>query len=143
MITVKVKIDDKNILKELQKQSAFVDVGWFSGTEYPDGTPVASVAAQNEFGHDNVPPRPFFRHVLKTRAGKWKKVLRDNLAKEPDVRTTLSALADVMVEDIKDTIKIWTYPPNAASTIKKKGFNDPLVDTKRMMESVDWRGDWK
>ena len=41
-----------------------IDVGFFSTAKYPDGTPVAAVAAWNEFGTErngqqHVPERPF------------------------------------------------------------------------------------
>lgn len=142
MIRFKIKIDDKDIYKKLKRQRGKIEVGFFEGEKYPDGTQVAAVAAHNEFGGGKTPPRPFMRTCIERRRNKWRKVVRDNLAKELDVHITLAELADVMVEDIKDYISIWTNPPNAPSTIAKKGFNDPLVDTGRMMNSVDWRGDW-
>ena len=143
MISFKIKIDDKDIYKELKKQHAKIEVGFFEGEKYPNGKSVAEVAAFNEFGGGHTPPRPFMRTCCERRRNKWRKVVKDNLAKNPDVRTTMAELAQVMVEDLKDYIKIWTYPPNAPSTVAKKGFNDPLVDTGRMMNSVDWRGDWQ
>ena len=143
MISFKIKIDDKDIYKELKKQHAKIEVGFLEGEKYPDGKSVAEVAAFNEFGGGHTPPRPFMRTCCERRRNKWRKVIKDNLAKNPDVRTTMAELAQVMVEDLKDYIKIWTYPPNAPSTIARKGFNDPLVDTGRMMNSVDWRGDWQ
>lgn len=143
MISFKIKIDDKQIYKELKKQHGKIEVGFFEGEKYPDGTPVAAVAARNEFGGGKVPPRPFMRTCIEKRKRLWRKIVQDNLAKNPDIRTTLAELADQMVLDLQDFIRIWTNPPNAPSTIAKKGFNDPLVDTGRMMNSVDWRGDWQ
>ena len=48
-----------------------VDVGFFSTATYPDGTPVAAVAAWNEFGtqrggRPHIPERPFFRRAIKS-----------------------------------------------------------------------------
>lgn len=143
MISFKIKIDDKDIYKELKKQHAKIEVGFFEGEKYPDGKSVAEVAAFNEFGGGKVPPRPFMRTCVERRKNIWKKLVRDELAKNEDARVTLALLGNRMVEDLKDYIKIWTYPPNAPSTIAKKGFNDPLVETGRMMNSVDWRGDWQ
>lgn len=143
MISFKIKIDDKDIYKELKKQNAKIEVGFFEGEKYPNGKSVAEVAAFNEFGGGKVPPRPFMRTCVERRKNIWKKLVRDELAKNEDARVTLALLGNRMVEDLKDYIKIWTYPPNAPSTIAKKGFNDPLVETGRMMNSVDWRGDWQ
>ena len=41
-----------------------VAVGFFSDAKYQDGTPVAAVAAWNEFGTKNIPERPFFRQAI-------------------------------------------------------------------------------
>ena len=41
-----------------------VAVGFFADAKYQDGTPVAAVAAWNEFGTKNIPERPFFRNAL-------------------------------------------------------------------------------
>ena len=43
-----------------------VRVGFFSTARYDDGTPVATVAAINEFGsrEANIPERPFFRQAI-------------------------------------------------------------------------------
>lgn len=142
MIRFNIKIDDKEIYKKLKHQYASAEVGFFEGEKYPDGTPVAAVAAHNEFGGGKTPPRPFMSTCMRNRRNVWRKVVQNNLAKEVDARKTLAALCEQMVLDISDYIRIWTSPPNAPATIKKKGFNDPLVDTGRMMRSVDWRGDW-
>lgn len=143
MIRFSIKIDDRDIYKQLKKQNGKIEVGFFEGEKYPDGKSVAEVAAFNEFGGGHTPPRPFMRTLVQNHRKIWRKILQDELPKEDDAHTALATLAEYMVDDLKDYIKIWTYPPNAPSTIAKKGFNDPLVDTGRMMDSVDWRGDWQ
>lgn len=143
MISFKIRIDDKDIYKQLKKQNGKIEVGFFEGEKYPDGKSVAEVAAFNEFGGGHTPPRPFMRTLVQNHRKIWRNILQDELPKEDDAHTALATLAEYMVDDLKDYIKIWTYPPNAPSTIAKKGFNDPLVDTGRMMDSVDWRGDWQ
>ena len=143
VIRFSIKIDDKDIYKQLKKQNGKIEVGFFEGEKYPDGKSVAEVAAFNEFGGGHTPPRPFMRTLVQNHRKIWRKILQDELPKEDNAHTALATLAEYMVDDLKDYIKIWTYPPNAPSTIAKKGFNDPLVDTGRMMDSVDWRGDWQ
>jgi len=143
VIRFSIKIDDKDIYKQLKKQNGKIEVGFFEGEKYPDGKSVAKVAAFNEFGGGHTPPRPFMRTLAQNHRKIWRKILQDELPKEEDAHTALATLAEYMVDDLKDYIRIWTYPPNAPSTVKKKGFNNPLVDTGRMMNSVDWRGDWQ
>lgn len=55
------KANIKAILKRLEKLSdQSLSVGFFANSQYPDGTPVASVAMWNNNGDGNNPERPFF-----------------------------------------------------------------------------------
>ena len=165
MIKFRIKIDDKGIFDALSKQTATLQVG-FWGDMYEGikkgfyssyglggkvgGKPrryspmkpisVAEVASANEYGGGHRPPRPFMRETLKRRAHKWRGILRDILPQYADnIKKALEHLGDVAAEDLSDMIRIWTNPPNAPSTIARKGFNDPLVDSGKMMNSVRWR----
>ncbi len=67
-----------NSLKTLQlhlKELAAVQAkaGWLGGKNYPDGTPVAMIAAQNEFGNPakNIPPRPTVRPAVTENQKNW------------------------------------------------------------------------
>lgn len=46
-------------------------VGWFETSKYPDGTPVAYVAALNELGHGKTPPRPTMRPTAIEQRNAW------------------------------------------------------------------------
>jgi hypothetical protein len=48
-----------------------VKIGWFESSKYPDGRPVAAVAAGNEFGiaARSIPPRPFMRPTAVDKQG--------------------------------------------------------------------------
>ena len=50
-----------------------LSVGWFESDRYDDDTPVAAIAAQNEFGNPNksIPPRPFFRPTISENRSDW------------------------------------------------------------------------
>ena len=50
-----------------------LSVGWFESARYDDDTPVAAIAAQNEFGNPNksIPPRPFFRPTISENRSDW------------------------------------------------------------------------
>ncbi|RWI39488.1 MAG: hypothetical protein EOQ93_32255, partial [Mesorhizobium sp.] len=58
------------IAKSLQK-AVSVDVGFLEGATYPDGTSVPLVAALNEFGSRDTPPRPFFRGMIEDKSPEW------------------------------------------------------------------------
>lgn len=51
-----------------------VTVGFMEEATYPDGTPVASAAFWDEFGHGGPfpsPPRPFFRNMIAAESHTW------------------------------------------------------------------------
>ena len=71
MVKVTVKVQQRGgkklqrLLREAGKGGVSgVKVGFFSTARYEDGTPVAAVAAWNEFGTETIPERPFFRNAL-------------------------------------------------------------------------------
>jgi hypothetical protein len=44
-----------------------------------------------------------------------------------------------MQSDIRESLVNWTTPPNAPSTIARKGFNKPLIDTGFMQRKIDYK----
>lgn len=114
-------------------------VGFFEGSQYEGGKTVASVARINEFGL-GVPKRPFMRpavHRNKSQLvdrlrSEYKKAIKDN-TNTMDVLAVFGQLVQGLVQN---EIINKTYPPNAPSTIKKKGINAPLRDTRLMLHSV-------
>ncbi len=68
-LTVKVQRRGGKKLQRLLREAgkggvSGVKVGFFSTARYEDGTPVAAVAAWNEFGTKTIPERSFFRNAL-------------------------------------------------------------------------------
>lgn len=135
MLTFKIKIDDKDIFKALKKQKATLEVGFWDDT-YSDGESVASVAAFNEYGGGNTPPRPFMNNCFKRNKRKWVKNVRDRLPVTLDAKKTFQTLGEDMIEDLRMEIYRTNTPPNAPSTVKRKGFNKPLIDTGKMVSSI-------
>jgi hypothetical protein len=121
------------------KMQGSVRVGFLEGALYPDGTPVAAVAFWNEFGTTRIPARPFFRTTITDKSSEW----ADRLGKaairyEYDGLKTMELMGQTMAEDVQESINGWTDPANADSTIEKKGFDKPLIDTGDMLRSVDY-----
>ena len=108
-------IDDLDGLK--------LQVGWFEGSQYEDGTPVAEVAAKNEMGSpsENIPPRPFMRPTIEDRKEEWKKttgliasrILRDKLTAEDG----LDIFGQLVAGNIRKTIGNLWHPPLSRLTI--------------------------
>lgn len=128
------------ILKRVQSADA-VRVGFLEGATYPDGTPVAMIAAINEYGNPGhkQPPRPFFRNMLDTKAKAWGeqtgKVLK---AADFDAKVTLGRMGELIKGQLQGSIRDLTSPPLAPSTVRAKGFAKPLIDTGHMLNSVDY-----
>ena len=57
-----------------------------------------------------------------------------------DVDLALNRMGEVMQGQLLASIDAMVDPPNAPSTIKRKGFNKPLVDTGKMRKSVEEKG---
>lgn len=129
-------------LAELAAQAATakVRVGIIEQANYDgsDGESVAQVAFWNEYGTATVPPRPFFRNTIAEHKDEWLKQAAEMLeANGGDVRQALADIGEVVKGQIKMTIQDFREPPNAAATVKQKGFDKPLIDTGTLWRSID------
>ena len=71
-------------LAEMVAKPATLRVGFLENAKYPDGTPVAMIAAIQDYGSPNagIPPRPFFRNMIAAKSPEWPaaiaQLLKDN-----------------------------------------------------------------
>ncbi len=130
-------------LKKLAKNvsdARAVKVGILAGSTYPDGTPTAMVAAIQEFGSASIPSRSFFRNMIRANSYRWAPNIATALRiKDYDATQALTLMGQEIKEELQDSIRSGNYAPLAASTIAKKGFDTPLIDTSHMINSVDYR----
>lgn len=134
-------------------------VGWFENLSYGinqsgESIKVATVAAYNEFGHDNIPPRPFMRPARDNNLNKWKQVLIKT-AQKGDLVNAFDVLGLIVAGDIRQAIINVQTPPLAPATIKArkrkyasvKSFEatieKPLIDTGLMISSVSHKTEVK
>ncbi|EBG3700921.1 hypothetical protein E1871_19530 [Salmonella enterica subsp. enterica serovar Mgulani] len=124
-----------NLFENLQ-----LKVGFLEGATYPDGTPVPMVAATNEFGNpaNNQPPRPFFRNAISTHETEWQEAMANLIENGGDTSDVLSIIGEIIVDDIKGSIRQLEAPPLSPVTIARKGFDKPLIDTSNMLNSVSY-----
>lgn len=114
-----------------------VETGVFKSATYPDGTPVAYVAARNEFGM-GVPERPAIRIAMK----KQEKIILEMIKKKVDpkkmvVDKKLGGLIGASMQGaIQQSIVALKSPPNSAKTIKAKKSSNPLIDTGLYLKSI-------
>lgn len=159
-------------------------LGFLENATYPDGTPVAYVAAINEWGGTytvserqqtiyrklgkdgefagggkfvkaaksnfatthtvpahtvTVPPRPFFRMMIAANSPRWGEAMARVLkASGCDLNVALGRMGEGIRGQLQGSIRDFTTPPNAPSTIASKGFNKPLIDSGNMLNSVDY-----
>jgi hypothetical protein len=102
-------------------------------------TDLVTVGAVHEFGAPkrNIPERSFIRSTFdkeKQGINKLTDKLRPLFYKDP--RKALAALGEWMEAKIKSMITAINTPPNAPSTIARKGSSNPLIDTSQMRQSI-------
>lgn len=145
MATVRIKGGDR-LTRRLTEMGRNVEsaktlrVGFLENATYPDGTPVALVAAVQEFGSpaNNIPARPFFRSMVKDKEGEWPDAIAALLKTNGyDAEKTLNKAGLTIAGQLRDSIVNGKYAPLAPATIRRKGFDRPLVDTGHMLNSVD------
>jgi hypothetical protein len=66
---------------------------------------------------------------------KYRSIIAMKLGKVSQ-KNLLGMIGSVGEGDVRQTIADMKSPPNSLATIKRKGTNDPLVDTSHMFSSV-------
>lgn len=116
-----------------------------SEKRYLNGATLAQVAAWHEYGTKKMPARPFIRHTLTEHAdaiAASRARMISNLinGRAKTVRDAAIGFGKAQVGLVRETIvraEEWAEPL-APSTVKKKGFADPLIETGTMVNSVSW-----
>ena len=142
-------------LKRIAKKSEELEVGFFPVSTYNNGLPVAQVAYWQEYGTYNIPVRAFFRTTFQNEkyniGSEFAKQLKSS---KFDIDLSFKYLGNYLKYKLQEAIQDWDNPANAPITIdggwmknKKsgkvfkvegKGFNNPLVWSGKMTESVRW-----
>lgn len=109
----------------------------------PEHTPeeLQKIVRYNEFGTSKIPARSFLRGtVYRNSKHSWRFASHEAVKQVVDGKITghaaYKAMGDQITKDVRrqiDTIG----PKNASSTIKKKGRNQPLIDTGGLYRSID------
>ena len=128
------------VLQKLKLQFGSVDVGFFKGTHtYPNGKDVTEVARDNDKGTKRIPERPFMIPAGNKAANKTINITVHSIAGGMDEQQALSKAGELFVGFIQKEITNLKEPPNAESTILKKGSSNPLIDTGLMRSKVEWK----
>lgn len=143
-----IKFDGGRKLKEALKsierktgQAHMVSVGFMSNAKYPDGTPVAMVAAIHNYGapSKSIPARPFFSNMVAEKSPQWGDILGGLLKRTNwSGRQSLGLMGEGISADLRESIIHGGWARNSDSTKASKGFDAALIDTGHMLNSVTW-----
>ena len=144
--------EGKNLRQNLKALEGMVGrVGWFENSKYPDKekTPVAFVAAQNEFGNPSkhIPARPFMRPTISEKKNEWSNIAFEGSKAVIEGRRNIGQVMDAIglkaSADIRKKISTIWEPPlspyTIAARLKRKSnkkvignLTKPLIDTGLM-----------
>lgn len=152
-MSIKITVDtsgwDKIKKNLLQANKESLNVGFFPESRYgPENhnLPVATVAAWMEEGDpEKYPPRPFIRMGFLPRLKTteyvpiFQQAIKSVLDGQSTFKQAYTKLGPILVKGLQNEIISWDTPPNSPRTVEAKGFNDPLINTGKMLESVDFK----
>lgn len=150
-ITNKTGINLDAVLKSIENKVG--KVGFFEGSIYDDGTPVAYVASIQEFGvpEKNIPSRSFMRTTVSEQSKTWSNIAqqgsRQVLNGKLQATDLMEMIAAKAAGDMRKKITQITTPALKQSTINNRlrrkadkstvgSLTKPLVDSGLMLQSL-------
>lgn len=153
-----LKVDDsvwKKMKKELLKANQMeVQAGIVEPTNYGsdnDNLSVAQVWQWQEEGlpAQNIPTRPAIRvgFMAPIKSGSYNALFVESMQRIAEGKSTFkqeyTRIGTKAKVDLKKAVADWDTPPNAPFTVAEKGFNNPLIDSGLLYESIDFKIDKK
>ena len=141
-------------VSEIEKMAkAYVIVGFPAGTKThaqdkngrhkKAGLSMPQIAAQNEFGTDKIPARPFLYNTVDENREKINNQIGKEYTKvvegQKSVKAALSLIGLFVQKMVTDKIDAIHFPPNSPATIKRKGSSKPLIDFGQMRQAVTFK----
>jgi len=131
--------------------NAGLHVGIDEKDQHPSGRQTAAIAAWNEYGTEvnhqgrPIPERPAFRTTVRREqprlARRMAEAVKGVLGGRENLEGALQEIGDDLVQSLREAVQDWAVPPNAARTIKRKGENNPLVETKHLQSAIQAKVD--
>ncbi len=146
---IKISVHDTQLAqdavkKQLQKlmTDKMVLVGIHEGAGDHDGISNAQLGAVLHFGGNvgkngsvTIPPRPWLDNGVAVGNKGYSSIIADSDGNFDNALELIGAVAVGHVQEFMSDLK---DPANALSTIKKKGFNNPLIHTGNLRQSVTY-----
>ena len=107
-----------------------------------NGASYVDIATWNEYGTGRIPSRPFIRISADTNKAAWAKLAQqcvNDVIDGDSPRDAAQVVGHRMVEDIRKVFGSSELKANAPATVRKKGRNEPLVDSGEMRRRVNFR----
>lgn len=135
----------KALLKRLSQRARSLKVGVVGpGAQAPhagSSDTVAMIAARHELGL-GVPRRSFVRDTVNMERreieAELRAIARKVFKSGLTIEKGLSLLGVSIVRRIRRRIRSGLTPPLAASTVKQKGSNVPLIESGQLVNSITW-----
>lgn len=151
-VKAKLRKDDRlwrRMVRNLSKKhNNAIDIGWWN-SKHPTGEPVAQIAKWNEEGHMTgtgrfSPMRPFIRRgfmvtLKRNTLNEYNKYIHQIAMGKLTWAALNRILARDLVKSLQETILNWKTPANSPFTVEAKGFNDPLIWTGTMYDTIRTR----
>lgn len=164
-MSVEMKIDSdgvekmlRGMLADFQTGPIGAKAGYFSGdkgkipSDEPNPPDISQIALWNDFGTYNIPPRPFMREAQKKANKRCENAIKGLLDDGTDMESITKLLAQLLVAELKESIRHGSWDANAPITInggwmhnKKSGkifyvqgkhSSRPLIDTGNLQQSI-------
>ncbi len=133
--TIEMPARQQTIYRKIDSAGAFSKNGRFVTAEKSNYATTHAVEAHTI----TVPARPYFRRMIASKSGEWGPQSGKYLvASQFDASKALALMGELIRGELQDSIRNLTDPKLAASTIKKKGFAKPLIDSGHMLNSADY-----
>lgn len=125
------------------KKGGYVDAGIVQDKVHPkSGSSLVTIATSNEYGTTDIPERSFLRSTLIEHKKAIRAIQRQSVVQVLLGKTTKQKALERQGKYLKTAIQLsivsMSSPGNAPSTIERKGFDDPLVDTMFMHNNISY-----
>lgn len=97
------------------------------------------VLGETEPHQITIPERPWLQPGAEAGEADYVRAIEDGVANDLDSETILNQVGALAVGSVQQMVVDVKSPPNAPSTIRKKGSANPLVDTGAMRQSVHYK----
>ena len=107
---------------------------------------LAQIGYINEFGDDNdgrpIPPRPFIGGTFDQQRPKLEKMMAAAVRGITSGRVTIYQALGLIGQFLESRTQIYMErlkdPANAPFTVSQKGFDNPLINTRQLRNSIRW-----